>query len=110
MQIPGASAARWFTITKTANADYTPAPGQPVFILAIGNDGRTGDTVTRGDAIHLIGVNPTTRQASMLDLPRDTGLAIPGHGVDKVNASHAIGARACRPTPSARPSACRSPT
>lgn len=91
VQIPGASAARWFTITKTANADYTPAPGQPVFILAIGNDGRTGDTVTRGDAIHLIGVNPTTRQATMLDLPRDTGLEIPGHGVDKVNASHAIG-------------------
>ena len=27
VQIPGASAARWFTITKTANADYTPTPG-----------------------------------------------------------------------------------
>lgn len=91
VQVPGASAARWFTITKTANADYTPAPGQPVFILAIGNDGRPGDTVTRGDAIHLIGVNPTTRQATMLDLPRDTGLDIPGHGVDKVNASHTMG-------------------
>lgn len=91
VQVPGASAARWFTITKTANADYTPAPNQPVFILAIGNDGRPGDTVTRGDAIHLIGVNPTTRQATMLDLPRDTGLEIPGHGVDKVNASHTMG-------------------
>ena len=32
--IPGASAARWFTITKTANADYTPSPDKPVFILA----------------------------------------------------------------------------
>jgi len=89
--IPGASAARWFTITKTANADYTPAPDKPVFILVIGNDGRPGETVTRGDAIHLIGVNPTTRQATMLDLPRDTGLNIPGHGVDKVNASHTFG-------------------
>ncbi|MGZ4677206.1 MAG: LCP family protein [Acidimicrobiia bacterium] len=89
--IPGASAARWFTITKTANADYTPAPDKPVFILVIGNDGRTGDTVTRGDAIHLIGVNPQLHQATMLDLPRDTGLSIPGHGVDKVNASHAFG-------------------
>jgi LCP family protein required for cell wall assembly len=91
VHIPGASASRWFTITKTANADYTPAPGKPVFILIIGNDGRTGQTVTRGDAIHLIGVNPTTRQATMLDLPRDTGLNIPGHGVDKVNASHTFG-------------------
>ena len=40
--IPGASAARWFTLTKTANADYAPSPDKPVFLLAIGNDGRTG--------------------------------------------------------------------
>ena len=91
VQVPGASAARWFTLTKTANADYTPSPDKPVFLLAIGNDGRTGQTVTRGDAIHLIGVNPTLHQATILDLPRDTGLTIPGHGVDKVNASHAFG-------------------
>jgi LCP family protein required for cell wall assembly len=91
VQIPGASAARWFTITKTANADYTPAPDKPVFVLVIGNDGRTGQTVTRGDAIHIIGVNPTTHQATMLDLPRDTALPIPGHGTDKVNAAHTFG-------------------
>ena len=72
VQVPGAAAARWFTITKTANADYTPAPDKPVFILIIGNDGRTGQTVTRGDAIHLIGVNPATHQATMLDLPVGT--------------------------------------
>lgn len=91
VQVPGASAARWFTLTKTANADYTPIPTGPVFLLAIGNDGRTGDTVTRGDAIHLIGVNPALHQATILDFPRDTGMNIPGHGVDKVNASHAFG-------------------
>lgn len=91
VHVPGASASRWFTLTKTAAADYTPSPNAPVFLLAIGNDGRTGDTVTRGDSIHLIGVNPATHQATILDIPRDTGMPIPGHGVDKVNASHAIG-------------------
>ena len=89
--VPGASASRRFTVTKTANANYTPSPDKPVFLLAIGNDGRTGDTVTRGDAIHLIGVNPMLHQATILDIPRDTGMNIPGHGVDKVNASHAFG-------------------
>ena len=84
----------WFTVTKTASADYTPGPERPVFILAIGNDGRPGETSTRGDAIHLIGVNPTTHQATILDFPRDTGLPIPGHGVDKVNASHVYGGAA----------------
>ena len=91
VDVPGASASRWFTITKTANADYTPAPKGPIFLLAIGNDGRTGQTVTRGDAIHLIGVNPETHQATILDIPRDTGMNIPGHGLDKVNAAHTDG-------------------
>ncbi len=91
VSVPGASASRWFTVTKTANANYTPSPTGPIFLLAIGNDGRTGDTITRGDAIHLIGINPTLRQATILDIPRDTGMNIPGRGVDKVNAAHAIG-------------------
>ncbi len=91
VSVPGASAARWFTVTKTANANYTPSPTKPVFLLALGNDGRPGDTVTRGDAIHVIGINPVLHQATILDIPRDTGMNIPGHGVDKVNAAHSIG-------------------
>ncbi len=91
VRLPFASGAVWFEVTKTASADYTVSPDKPVFILAIGNDGRPGDTSTRGDAIHLIGVNPVLRQATILDFPRDTGLPIPGHGVDKVNASHVYG-------------------
>ncbi len=49
---------------------------------------------TRGDAIHLIGVNPTTHQATILDFPRDTGLPIPGHGTEKVNTAHVYGGAA----------------
>lgn len=90
-RVPGASGATWFAVTKTATADFTPRPDQPIFLLAIGNDGRPGDTVTRGDAIHLIGVNPALGQATILDFPRDTGMQIPGHGMDKVNAAHAEG-------------------
>ncbi len=91
VRVPFASGAVWFQVTKTATADYSPAPNQPVFLLALGNDGRPGDTSTRGDAIHLIGVNPTLHQATILDFPRDTGLPIPGHGLDKVNAAHVFG-------------------
>ncbi len=91
VRLPYASGAVWFEVTKTARADYTLMPDKPVFILAIGNDGRPGDTSTRGDAIHLIGVNPATRQATILDFPRDTGLPIPGHGTDKINNAHVYG-------------------
>lgn len=90
-RLPYASGAVWFEVTKTANADYTVAPDKPLFILALGNDGRPGETSTRGDAIHLIGVNPVLRRATILDFPRDTGLPIPGHGTDKVNISHVYG-------------------
>jgi LCP family protein required for cell wall assembly len=91
VRLPFASGAVWFKVTKTASADYSSTPDRPVFILAIGNDGRPGDTSTRGDAIHLIGVNPAQRKATMLDFPRDLGLPIPGHGMDKVNISHVYG-------------------
>jgi LCP family protein required for cell wall assembly len=94
-KLPFASGAMWFSIEKTATADYTPAPGAPVFLLAVGNDGRPGEAGgTRGDAIHVIGINPTLRKATILDFPRDTGLPIPGHGTDKVNAAHVYGGAA----------------
>jgi polyisoprenyl-teichoic acid--peptidoglycan teichoic acid transferase len=95
VRLPYASGTTWFTVTKTAAADYTPAPGAPVFILGIGNDGRPGESGgTRGDAIHLIGVNPTTKQATILDFPRDLALPIPGHGTEKVTTSHVYGGAA----------------
>lgn len=90
-RVPNASGSVFIKITKTAGADFTPRPTAPVFILAIGNDGRPGQTVTRADAIHLIGVNPISKQATILDFPRDTGLDIPGHGVDKATHAHVYG-------------------
>lgn len=95
VRLPYASGATWFSVTKNAAADYTPTPGAPVFIVAIGNDGRPGESAsTRGDAIHLIGVNPTTKQATILDFPRDLALPIPGHGTEKVNIAHVYGGAA----------------
>jgi LCP family protein required for cell wall assembly len=80
-----------FEIHKVDTANYSGAPDAPVFILAIGNDGRPGETVTRGDAIHLIGINPTQGKASMINIPRDSYVNIPGRGRDKINSAHATG-------------------
>ncbi|MBJ7514215.1 MAG: LCP family protein, partial [Acidimicrobiia bacterium] len=91
-RMPIAAGATYMTVTKTASADSTPIPGiAPIFVLVVGSDARTGETVARGDAIHLVGVNPQSGQATMLDIPRDTGAQIPGHGTDKINAAMAIG-------------------
>jgi LCP family protein required for cell wall assembly len=80
-----------FQILKVDEAHYNPAPGGVVFILVLGNDARPGESISRADAIHLIGVNPGQGRASILDIPRDTYTDIPGHGTDKINAAHAYG-------------------
>ena len=78
-------------IHKVDEAHFNAYPGQPVFVLIVGNDARPGDVVSRGDALHLVGVNPSTGQATILNIPRDTYVPIPGAGTDKINAAHAAG-------------------
>ncbi len=89
--VPGASGQTWFTVQKTAEAHYTPTPGEPVFMLAIGSDARPGQTGGLGDAIHLIGVNPEAGKATILNIPRDTYVPIPGYGTEKINNSFSYG-------------------
>jgi LCP family protein required for cell wall assembly len=66
------------------------ALGQNVIsILAVGSDARPGEdfTHTRGDALQLVTINTKTHAASVIGVPRDSWVDIPGHGIDKINAS-----------------------
>lgn len=83
-----AAGSTWFQVAKTGEAHFSGGPTQPTFFLVVGNDGRTGETSVRGDALHLVGVNPAQGAATILDIPRDTGVPIEGHGVDKI--THAM--------------------
>ena len=83
--------AATFEILKVDEGHFNPAPGGVTFLLVMGNDARPGETQSRADGIHLIGVNPGVGQASILNIPRDTYTNIPGHGTDKINAAHAYG-------------------
>jgi LCP family protein required for cell wall assembly len=87
----GKTVVRIDKVARTTEAHFASGPGQPVFILAIGNDSRPGVDGARGDAIHLIGVNPAAGKATMIDIPRDTYVPIPGHGRDKINSAFAYG-------------------
>ena len=79
-----------FTIHKVASAHFAGTNGL-TFILVIGSDGRVGVGGNRGDALHLIGVNPAQGRATMLDIPRDTWVDIPGHGRERINAALEFG-------------------
>ena len=78
----------WFQIEFVGEAHYTGAPDQPIFFLAIGNDERaSGPGGQRADSIHIIGVNPALGAATVIGIPRDTAVPIPGSGTDKINAA-----------------------
>ncbi|MFM8304052.1 MAG: LCP family protein [Actinomycetota bacterium] len=87
-----ARAATWFTVHRVGTtASYTEAPAAPFYVLVLGNDSNPGDPNRPepglGDAIHVIGVNPATGDASIIDVPRDT--EAPSGG--KINAANATG-------------------
>lgn len=73
---------------------YFPKKSESFFVLVIGNDYRPGVEGHRADAIHLIGVNTTQNKATLINFPRDTTVAIPGHGRNKINAANAYGGSA----------------
>jgi len=90
-RLPVAGGAVWFRVTKVGEAHFADAPDRPVFILVVGNDARAEVGGARADALHVIGVNPALGRATILDIPRDTGASIPGHGTDKINTAFAFG-------------------
>ncbi len=82
-----AQGAVWFQITKLGTARDTGGPQQPFFALVLGTGARSDDPSQSpddpglADAIHVIGVNPTLRSATLIDIPRDTE----GPGGGKLN-------------------------
>lgn len=81
-----------FVVHKVDTASWYPRTAtDPYFLLVLGNDGRAGLEGSRGDAIHVVGVNPAANAATILNIPRDTWVDIPGHGRDKINASFDLG-------------------
>lgn len=64
-----------------------------VNILLLGIDRRPGEAfVSRTDSIMLISVDPVDHQASVLSVPRDLYVIIPGRGRDRINTAFVYGA------------------
>jgi polyisoprenyl-teichoic acid--peptidoglycan teichoic acid transferase len=93
MHVPIASGATYLRVEKLAPLASADREGggltSPFFILMVGNDSRPGVGGARGDALHVLGVNPAKHQATMIDIPRDTCW-----NGDKINAGNTHGPRA----------------
>ena len=74
--------------SQAAFAPGLPSNG-PLFVLVIGSDARPGRSPVnaRADSLHIVGVNPRRGRVSILGIPRDSWVSIPGSGTNKINAA-----------------------
>jgi len=67
-------------------------PQQPVNIMVIGSDGAWNRQGSRSDTLMVVRLDPQTGSISMLSVPRDLLVAIPGYGpTNKINAAYSYG-------------------
>jgi LCP family protein required for cell wall assembly len=86
---------RWHVVAYRVKKRLVPerVPGVPaggtLYVLVIGSDARPGQAVARAraDSLHIIGVNLRRRKASIVGIPRDSYVPIPGRGTQKINAA-----------------------
>lgn len=71
----------------------SPESGDPQTILLVGSDRRyrAGRGDARSDTLMLVRLDPDQEAISVLSIPRDLRVRIPGHGVDKINAAYSAG-------------------
>jgi LCP family protein required for cell wall assembly len=85
-RIPIASGRTYLKVEKFAVADTADTPDGVFYMLLVGSDFRPGVGGARGDAIHVVGVNPELKAATIINIPRDTCW-----NGGKINRAHAQG-------------------
>jgi LCP family protein required for cell wall assembly len=89
-----ATAQPMFRIER-ADAGYTPSleGNDPIFILLMGSDSRPGTPLDKGraDSLHILGINPQARRATLFGIPRDSFVQLSTGGTDKINAAMSAG-------------------
>ena len=70
--------------------DILPKP-ERMNVLLLGDDARRGETMARTDSIMLVSIDSKLKRVAMLSIPRDSYVAIPGHGKDKINHASVYG-------------------
>lgn len=78
---------------ELATTDEEPIPDieDRLNFLLMGTDAREGEKVARTDTMIFVSVDKETNRISMLSIPRDTRVNIPGRGMDKINAAYVYG-------------------
>ncbi|HEY7031153.1 MAG TPA: LCP family protein [Thermomicrobiales bacterium] len=83
--------------TRTRTPTVTPTPGEipkwdgtgRLTMLLLGVDRREQEP-SRSDTMILLNIDPVAKTATMIPIPRDLRVIIPGYGIHKVNAAYAF--------------------
>ena len=67
--------------------------GKPQTILLVGSDRRFDDKAkdARSDTLMLVRIDPRQDAITLLSIPRDLAVEIPGHGTAKINEAYSLG-------------------
>ena len=79
------------TVAETKQQLKSELPGKATNILLIGRDMASPGDAGRSDSQILVRLDPATKSISMLSLPRDLRVEIPGVGLEKMNAAYTYG-------------------
>jgi len=71
---------------------YFVVPPEPLDIVILGVDARDGQGwLTRTDSIILMNITPRTLDVTMLSIPRDVFIQVPGYGEQRINTINVLG-------------------
>jgi len=62
-----------------------------ILVIGVGGSAHPGGGKDLADSILLLSLKPSTRQASVISIPRDLWVPIGNHGTHRLNAAHAMG-------------------
>jgi len=84
------------TTLATPGTTLAPLPDAPdsMNILVLGSDNRGNETNGRSDTMMVVHVDRAQNFVSILSIPRDLYVDVPGHGMQKINAAYAYGGAA----------------
>jgi LCP family protein required for cell wall assembly len=71
---------------------YLVFPPAPLDVVVLGLDARPGEGyATRTDSIMIVGLLPSRLRVSMLSIPRDLFIDVPGYGAQRINTVNVLG-------------------
>lgn len=76
---------------EDALGGYSSNFDEPFYMLLLGSDARSEGEQSRSDTNIVVRVDPVDDMVTMVSIPRDTKIEIPGHGTQKFNAAYAFG-------------------